>query len=304
MEVPVSAIARDTMTMPTESKPHGLNHRCSENRRASKPLMEKRRRARINQSLSELKSLILDAVKKDSQNTRHSKLEKADILEMTVAHLQNLHREKQTGCLSPNSNTEESFRTGYMECAREVTRFISNMEGVDPSLRSRLLTHMTLAASSFSEPVTSGDDVASSSGSDSQTPSPMNVGSPAPSCSPVSVTIPVQSSPSYSCSSSSSSPRSSNHQTTPPPVSNTMGSGIPPAYPSRHSTIHYAYVLPEAYYSVPLDLATGSSDSSTCSNSMSENDTVHIRPRIIKTDHREMSDSSQLQHDDPVWRPW
>lgn len=36
---------------------------------SSKPLMEKRRRARINQSLNELKNLILEAMKKDvSQN--------------------------------------------------------------------------------------------------------------------------------------------------------------------------------------------------------------------------------------------
>uniref|UniRef100_A0A8C7WXJ7 BHLH domain-containing protein n=1 Tax=Oryzias sinensis TaxID=183150 RepID=A0A8C7WXJ7_9TELE len=51
-------------------------------RLSSKPIMEKRRRARINESLAQLKSLILDALKKDS--CRHSKLEKADILEMTA----------------------------------------------------------------------------------------------------------------------------------------------------------------------------------------------------------------------------
>ena len=33
--------------------------------KSSKPLMEKRRRARINQSLNELKNLILEAMKKD-----------------------------------------------------------------------------------------------------------------------------------------------------------------------------------------------------------------------------------------------
>lgn len=38
---------------------------ASEHRRATKPIMEKRRRARINTSLNELKSLILDALNKD-----------------------------------------------------------------------------------------------------------------------------------------------------------------------------------------------------------------------------------------------
>uniref|UniRef100_A0A8V0ZG44 Hes family bHLH transcription factor 2 n=1 Tax=Gallus gallus TaxID=9031 RepID=A0A8V0ZG44_CHICK len=50
-----------------------------------KPLLEKRRRARINESLNQLKTLILPLVCKDS--SRCSKLEKADILEMTVQFL-------------------------------------------------------------------------------------------------------------------------------------------------------------------------------------------------------------------------
>lgn len=84
--------------------------------------MEKRRRARINESLGQLKTLILDALKKDvsagglgrgvrgqtalpdrseprlfPQSSRHSKLEKADILEMTVKHLRSLQRAQMTG---------------------------------------------------------------------------------------------------------------------------------------------------------------------------------------------------------------
>uniref|UniRef100_G1MDS3 BHLH domain-containing protein n=1 Tax=Ailuropoda melanoleuca TaxID=9646 RepID=G1MDS3_AILME len=54
-------------------------------RRGTRPRGGKRRRARINESLSQLKTLILDAFRKDS--SRHSKLEKADILENTVRHL-------------------------------------------------------------------------------------------------------------------------------------------------------------------------------------------------------------------------
>lgn len=37
---------------------------------SSKPIMEKRRRARINESLGQLKTLILDALKKDVSKTR------------------------------------------------------------------------------------------------------------------------------------------------------------------------------------------------------------------------------------------
>ncbi|KAJ1074791.1 hypothetical protein K5549_017965, partial [Capra hircus] len=62
---------------------------------SSKPVMEKRRRARINESLAQLQSLLLDALRKES--SRRSKLEKADILELTVRHLQSLRRVQVTG---------------------------------------------------------------------------------------------------------------------------------------------------------------------------------------------------------------
>ena len=77
------------------------------------------RRARINESLNELKELVLDAMKKDVsrnqretyipqnscililyffflQASRYSKMEKADILEMTVKYLKTLHRDRRT----------------------------------------------------------------------------------------------------------------------------------------------------------------------------------------------------------------
>jgi len=55
--------------------------------------MEKRRRARINQSLAILKALILESTKTQNAKNgegqaKHTKLEKADILELTVRHFQ------------------------------------------------------------------------------------------------------------------------------------------------------------------------------------------------------------------------
>lgn len=67
----------------------------SETRRIRKPLMEKKRRARINDSLETLKQILLESktsLKTSSRNNqRTAKLEKADILEMTVRYLQQLH---------------------------------------------------------------------------------------------------------------------------------------------------------------------------------------------------------------------
>ncbi|KAL1116572.1 hypothetical protein AAG570_005044 [Ranatra chinensis] len=105
--------------------------------------MEKRRRARINQSLAVLKTLILDSAK--MENTKHSKLEKADILELTVRHLQ---RQKTLG-----SDSVDKYRAGFLECAREVTRFLESPEllagskCVEPAVKQRLLRHLETCAS-------------------------------------------------------------------------------------------------------------------------------------------------------------
>lgn len=78
-----------------------------------KPLLEKRRRARINDSLSHLKSLILPLVGKD--NARYSKLEKADILEMTVRFLRELPSTPVKGerRLSPKRSSDANFFWSY-----------------------------------------------------------------------------------------------------------------------------------------------------------------------------------------------
>lgn len=109
-------------------QPPGVQEKKADNRRSNKPIMEKRRRARINNCLNELKALILDAMKKDP--ARHSKLEKADILEMTVKHLESLRSER--------GNSPDRFRAGYRHCTAEVSRF----PGLDPGLKRRLLKHL------------------------------------------------------------------------------------------------------------------------------------------------------------------
>lgn len=111
--------------------------RAAEPRRANKPLMEKRRRARINQSLAALKALILDSAKQD--NTKHSKLEKADILELTVRHFQR-HRSLETPGI-------HQYRAGYSDCVKEVQRYLDTPDAhtmtiVDAGVKQRLLRHL------------------------------------------------------------------------------------------------------------------------------------------------------------------
>ncbi|NWY50053.1 HES1 factor, partial [Chionis minor] len=76
-------------------------------------------------------------------SSRHSKLEKADILEMTVKHLRNLQRAQMTAALSADPTVLGKYRAGFNECMNEVTRFLSTCEGVNTDVRTRLLSHLS-----------------------------------------------------------------------------------------------------------------------------------------------------------------
>ncbi|TMW46897.1 hypothetical protein DOY81_008024, partial [Sarcophaga bullata] len=121
----------------------------AELRKTNKPIMEKRRRARINHCLNELKSLILEAMKKDP--ARHTKLEKADILEMTVKHLQSVQRQQLNMALQTDPTVIHKFKTGFMECAEEVNRYVSQLEGVDETVRQRLNNHLNNCATGLEQ---------------------------------------------------------------------------------------------------------------------------------------------------------
>merc|ERR1739842_233501 len=61
-------------------------------RKVMKPLIERKRRARINNCLDELKDLMVYALQTEGESI--SKLEKADVLELTVKHLRKLKRQQ------------------------------------------------------------------------------------------------------------------------------------------------------------------------------------------------------------------
>ncbi|XP_076357973.1 uncharacterized protein LOC143250811 isoform X2 [Tachypleus tridentatus] len=111
--------------------------------------MEKRRRARINQCLTELKTLVLDALREDP--SRHSKLEKADILDMTVKHLQNVQRQQVAAAIVTDPTVLSKFKAGFSECASEVTRYLNRI-GIEKNLRQRLLNHLGNCISSLQTP--------------------------------------------------------------------------------------------------------------------------------------------------------
>lgn len=103
--------------------------------------MEKRRRARINSCLQQLKTLVLEAMRKDS--SQYSKLEKADILEMTVKHLRSLQRQQMSSAMASDPTVMTKYRSGFNECTNEVMRYLGSVQNVNDDVRSRLVNHLT-----------------------------------------------------------------------------------------------------------------------------------------------------------------
>merc|ERR1712227_110754 len=102
-----------------------------------KPLIEKKRRARINSCLDELKDLMVFALQAEGESI--SKLEKADVLELTVNHLRKLKRQQMLS-LNPGLDMDR-FHAGFTTCATEVSRSLAS-SGVDISIGSRLMGHL------------------------------------------------------------------------------------------------------------------------------------------------------------------
>ncbi|CAJ1085528.1 taste receptor type 1 member 1-like [Xyrichtys novacula] len=102
----------------------------------SKPLMEKKRRARINKCLDQLKCLMENYY---SSSIRKRKLEKADILELTVKHLRNL--QKIQNCTAPSASDFSDYQMGFRSCMANVNQYLmmaDNLNGNDNLMLSQL----------------------------------------------------------------------------------------------------------------------------------------------------------------------
>ncbi|KAG6444607.1 uncharacterized protein LOC115439874 [Manduca sexta] len=128
----------------------------AELRKTNKPIMEKKRRARINRCLNELKDLLMDA---DKDPARHSKLEKADILELTVKHLQTLQRQQLAAAIAADPAVLQRFKSGFGDCAVEVRRYLSRLASVPTGLRHRLGNHLNSCISGIDRLHTPADYV-------------------------------------------------------------------------------------------------------------------------------------------------
>merc|ERR1712012_959989 len=95
--------------------------RTEEYRKIVKPLIERKRRARINSCLDELKDLMMFALQSEGESI--SKLERQQML-----------------AVNPGLDMDR-YRAGYTTCATEVSRCLAST-GVDISIGSRLMSHL------------------------------------------------------------------------------------------------------------------------------------------------------------------
>merc|ERR1711936_1572060 len=181
-------------TNTVEDAPMSRTHQY---RKVMKPLLERKRRARINKCLDDLKDLMVFALQSEGESI--TKLEKADVLELTVRHLQKLKRQQQ---LQANPSLDmDRYRAGYTACAAEVSRFMASVPGVNVVMGTRLMGHLGSSISGMETQTTqmpiappsssshfsragapmspsSSSDCGHNSGRDSN--SPLSVGSPSP----------------------------------------------------------------------------------------------------------------------------
>ncbi|KAK0156379.1 Transcription factor HES-5 [Merluccius polli] len=109
-----------------------------------KPLVEKLRRERINSSIEQLKSLLGPQFLKQEPD---SKMEKADILEMTVEFV----RQQQHG---DSVSFSSAANQGHSRCVQEMVHFLSKDEVKTQSNRrllDRFLNHQSSSDTRLTE---------------------------------------------------------------------------------------------------------------------------------------------------------
>ncbi|XP_041748501.1 transcription factor HES-5-like [Coregonus clupeaformis] len=98
-----------------------------------KPVVERFRRDRINNSIEQLKSLLVPEILNQQPD---SKLDKADILEMTVCFLRQQHQNQPVS----SSSCSAPVNQGYSRCVQEIVHFLSEDE-LNTQSQRRLLSH-------------------------------------------------------------------------------------------------------------------------------------------------------------------
>ncbi|NXJ06328.1 HES6 protein, partial [Odontophorus gujanensis] len=101
------------------------------NAQARKPLVEKKRRARINESLRELRRLLAGGEVRSGEGGGGRGRVRSSVCLSRAAEGGRLHRE-----------ASERFAAGYIQCMHEVHTFVSGCPGIDATTAAELLNHL------------------------------------------------------------------------------------------------------------------------------------------------------------------
>ena len=74
--------------------------------------------------------------------TQVSKLDKADILEMTVSHLRQIHHQQLSAAMAASTSVVQRYREGYMECATEAVRYMETSRAYPNDMVLRVRTNL------------------------------------------------------------------------------------------------------------------------------------------------------------------
>lgn len=61
---------------------------------------------------------------------------------MTVKYLQSLQRHQMVAAANDDPTVLGKYRAGFSECAQEVSRYVTNVNGIDNNVKLRLLDHL------------------------------------------------------------------------------------------------------------------------------------------------------------------
>lgn len=151
--------------------------------------MEKKRRDRINSCLDELSSLLAEG---EAEKT--ARLEKADILELTVKYWQGVRGEHGEDMEAlPVAPEESSYLTGYKQCIHVVDDLLRTcQETGTEGLRQGLLQHLSSCVQELTPPPTASDNAGSDVQESKTTTAPTSgaeTGNRDPSASPQCLTL-------------------------------------------------------------------------------------------------------------------
>jgi len=121
------------------------NKSASEHRKITKPIMEKKRRARMNLSLEQIRSILKENF---DEFSKKNQLDKADVLEMTVKYLKLVTKDQfLKGILTSNNqqnqlNNQQNvqlIQTGFKDCKQKVNQCLAKL---NPQINQRLNAHL------------------------------------------------------------------------------------------------------------------------------------------------------------------